>query len=217
MPRLPSVIPTLAVIQLRRDWQYGFIVSLMLLLRFEAAAQPIPLRYGQASSAAKSIFSLPIFVGEREGFFRRAGLNFKIIIPLPGGSDKMIDALHVLVAEDNEVNQILVRAALAGLGHSCDVVADGAAAVARVKACHYDLVLMDIQMPNVDGIEAARMIRALGGAVGRVPIIALTANAMVEDRQAYLEAGMDGHVAKPFEPIELARVIASVIAKSASR
>ncbi|HSQ14060.1 MAG TPA: ABC transporter substrate-binding protein [Candidatus Deferrimicrobium sp.] len=119
MPRLPSVISTGAGIQIRRQWQYVLIVALVLLLRLsvqaEAAAQSIPLRYGQAISAAKSIFSLPIFVGEREGFFRRAGLNFKIIIPIPGGSDKMIDALHDDTVDVTHVAvPFLIRAALNG-------------------------------------------------------------------------------------------------------
>ena len=101
------------------NWRYVFIVALILLLRLsvqsEAAAQSIPLRYGQAISAAKSIFSLPIFVGEREGFFRRAGLNFKIIIPIPGGSDKMIDALHDDTVDVTHVAvPFLIRAALNG-------------------------------------------------------------------------------------------------------
>ena len=71
----------------------------------------------------------------------------------------------------------------------------------------YDLVLMDIHMPNLDGMAAARRIRALDGDVARIPIIALTANAMVEDREAYLACGMDDHVAKPIEPAALARAI----------
>lgn len=78
-------------------------------------AQNIPLRYGQAASAARSIFSLPIFVGEREGFFRREGLNFKTIIPIPGGSDKMIDALHDDTVDITHVAvPFLIRAATNG-------------------------------------------------------------------------------------------------------
>lgn len=80
-----------------------------------ASAQTIPLRYGQAYSAARSIFSLPISVAEREGFFRREGLKFELIIPIPGGSDKMIDALHDDTVDVTHVaTPFLIRSALAG-------------------------------------------------------------------------------------------------------
>jgi ABC-type nitrate/sulfonate/bicarbonate transport system substrate-binding protein len=79
------------------------------------SAQAIPLRYGQAHSAARSIFSLPIAVAEREGFFRRAGLHFQVVIPIPGGSDKMIDALHDDTVDITHVaTAFLIRAALNG-------------------------------------------------------------------------------------------------------
>jgi len=83
--------------------------------------------------------------------------------------------------------------------------------LAKVQASSYDLVLMDIQMPNLDGLAAARAIRALDAPTSQIPIIALTANTMVEDRQTYLEAGMDDHVAKPIDVKRLARAIADVV------
>ena len=83
--------------------------------------------------------------------------------------------------------------------------------LAKVTASTYDLVLMDIQMPNLDGMAAARRIRALDSSVAHIPIIALTANAMVEDRDAYLEAGMNDHVSKPVEAKELAAAIARAL------
>ena len=80
-----------------------------------ASAQTIPLRYGQAYSAVRSIFSLPVSVAEREGFFRREGLNFRVVVPIPGGSDKMIDALHNDTCNVTHVSTpFLIRAALAG-------------------------------------------------------------------------------------------------------
>jgi ABC-type nitrate/sulfonate/bicarbonate transport system substrate-binding protein len=79
------------------------------------SAQTIPLRYGQAYSAMRSIFSLPVSVAEREGFFRREGLNFRVVVPIPGGSDKMIDALHDDTCDVTHVaTPFLIRAALAG-------------------------------------------------------------------------------------------------------
>ena len=80
----------------------------------------------------------------------------------------------------------------------------------------YDLVLMDMQMPEMDGEAAARAIRALGGAVSRVPIIALTANAMEDQREIYLSAGLDDHVAKPIDTRALATAIARAVARNAT-
>jgi ABC-type nitrate/sulfonate/bicarbonate transport system substrate-binding protein len=119
MPLAPLATPAQGRIHVHRSWKWRLIVAVILFLRgcvqSEIAAQSIPLRYGQAMSAAKSIFSLPIFVGEREGFFRREGLNFKIIIPIPGGSDKMIDALHDDTVDVTHVAvPFLIRAALNG-------------------------------------------------------------------------------------------------------
>jgi CheY-like chemotaxis protein len=107
--------------------------------------------------------------------------------------------LRVLVAEDNAVNQILIRALLAKLGHHHDIVADGAEALRQVQAARYDVVLMDVQMPHMDGIAATRAIRALPGDVARVPVVAMTANVMTEDRDACVAAGMTGFVGKPID------------------
>jgi CheY-like chemotaxis protein len=83
----------------------------------------------------------------------------------------------------------------------------------RIRATAYDLVLMDIQMPGLDGIEATRQIRALGGARASTPVVALTANAMVEERATYMAAGMDGHVAKPIELRALAHAISRAVGR----
>ena len=124
----------------------------------------------------------------------------------------MHEGLRILVAEDNEVNQLVISAMLAQLGHSYEIACDGLEVLAKVTAGTYDLVLMDIHMPNLDGLAAARRIRALDSSVAQIPIIALTANAMVEDREAYIEAGMDDHVSKPVESKEIAQAIARVLA-----
>ncbi|HSW03012.1 ATP-binding protein [Aquabacterium sp.] len=116
-------------------------------------------------------------------------------------------ALRILVAEDNGVNQILIKAMLDQQGHFSDVVADGIEVLRQVQAAQYDLVLMDIQMPEMDGQAAAQAIRALPGPLGRLPIIAMTANAMPEERKAYLAAGMNDHVTKPINPRLLAEAI----------
>ena len=120
-------------------------------------------------------------------------------------------ALRVLVAEDNPVNQLLMSAMLANMGHSADVVADGREALRQVQQSHYDLVLMDIQMPEMDGVAATRAIRRLPGAVGRVPIISVSANVFAEQRAAYLGAGMNDHVTKPIDQDRLAAAIAGAV------
>src|SRR5262249_8803134 len=124
------------------------------------------------------------------------------------------NSLSVLVAEDNEVNALLTRSLLARLGHRPDVVADGASAVdswlAAVGAgTPYDVVLMDLQMPVVDGIEATRPIRAHKSArMGpRTRIRALTANTRTEDREAAMEAGVDGYLIKPLDRDRLAETL----------
>jgi PAS domain S-box-containing protein len=122
--------------------------------------------------------------------------------------------LSVLVAEDNDINALLVQALLARMGHLVTVVADGAVAVNAVASAHtmnapYDLVLMDLHLPGMDGLEATRRIKALGETAGRVPIIALTANAFEEDRAACLAAGMSGFVVKPVDRQRLEAAIAA--------
>ena len=104
--------------------------------------------------------------------------------------------LRILLAEDNPVNQKVALRLLERMGHRVDAAWDGQQAVAAVEQTEYDLVLMDCQMPNMDGYAATRAIRRLER--GRqLPIVAMTANAMPDDRQRCLEAGMDGFLAKP--------------------
>jgi PAS domain S-box-containing protein len=105
--------------------------------------------------------------------------------------------LHILVAEDNAINRKLIALMLDALGHSCVFAEDGQQAVAKVTADDFDLVLMDVQMPVLDGVAAAKQIRALVGPVASIPIVAVTANAMTGDREKYLAAGMDNYVSKP--------------------
>jgi signal transduction histidine kinase/CheY-like chemotaxis protein/HPt (histidine-containing phosphotransfer) domain-containing protein len=122
--------------------------------------------------------------------------------------------LRVLVAEDNSVNQLFIKLMLGRLGHFVDVVANGAEAVEAVKRVPYDLILMDIQMPEMDGPTATKVIRQLDRPISRIPIIALTANAMLGQREEYLSAGMDDYVSKPIEPLLLLAAMARVTANS---
>lgn len=115
--------------------------------------------------------------------------------------------LRILLAEDNEVNQEIAVAFLKDAGHEVHVAANGELAVLAVRNAAYDMVLMDIQMPVMDGMAATRAIRALDGPAANVPIIALTANAMTGNREEYLAAGMNDYASKPFDPNELFRKI----------
>ncbi len=116
--------------------------------------------------------------------------------------------LRVLVAEDNPINQRVVLRQLEHLGYRADMAGNGREVLEAVARRTYDVVLMDIQMPEIDGVEAARRIVAQRGAGGLPRIVAMTANAMPGDRELYLAAGMDGYLAKPIELSGLADVLA---------
>jgi two-component system, sensor histidine kinase and response regulator len=111
------------------------------------------------------------------------------------------------VAEDNLVNQRVVLGPLAKLGHHADSVRNGLEAVQAVENGRYDLVIMDCQMPELDGFEATRRIRRLSGPSHTIPIIALTANAMQGDREQCLEVGMNDYVSKPVDVGRLAAAL----------
>jgi CheY-like chemotaxis protein len=127
--------------------------------------------------------------------------------------------LSILVAEDNEINALLMRSLLARLGHHVVITTNGEAALeswlsAKSAGAPYDLVLMDIQMPRLDGIETTRQIRAReAGQPGlHTPILALTANTLIEDRYACFEAGMDGFLIKPLDREKLTEALAALAA-----
>ncbi len=213
-----------------RDTGIGIAAGALptLFERFIQADSGIARRYGGSGLGLAISRGLVDLMGGRIDVETEVGRGstFRVVLALQRGhslrfvvADTLMDAagdmsegLRILVAEDNEVNQLVISAMLAHLGHSCEMACDGLEVVAKVTASTYDLVLMDIQMPHLDGLAAARRIRALDTSAARIPIIALTANAMVEDRDAYIEAGMDDHVSKPVEAKELARAIARVLA-----
>ena len=124
---------------------------------------------------------------------------------------------RVLLVEDNALNREISREILSGAGFLVEEADDGDVAVEKVRRSapgHYDLILMDVQMPRMDGYEATRRIRALPDPqLSHIPILAVTANAFAEDRQAALEAGMDGHIAKPVSVQALELAIARLLSR----
>ena len=118
------------------------------------------------------------------------------------------ESLDILLADDNPVNTKIAKTMLEKAGHRIDSVADGAAALDAINQKRYDLVLMDVQMPVMDGLEATRRIRSLSDPdARRLPIVAVTANAMSGDDHLCLNAGMDDYVTKP---IDHARLLSKV-------
>lgn len=115
---------------------------------------------------------------------------------------------RVLLAADNPVNRLLAKALLQRGGYEVETAENGRLAVEAVTRGQYDVVLMDVHMPEMDGIEAARQIRELDSQRRETPIVAMTANAMEEDRQRCIAAGMNDYIAKPIDEAELLRILA---------
>ncbi|MBP8246891.1 MAG: PAS domain S-box protein [Phenylobacterium sp.] len=126
--------------------------------------------------------------------------------------EPVLEGLRILVVEDNSTNRMIATKLLENLGASVETAADGLLGVEAAARGGFDLILMDVQMPGIDGLEACRRIRALGGAVAQTPIVALTANVLSHQHQSYLEAGMDGVVGKPISPAALLTEIARLSA-----
>lgn len=122
---------------------------------------------------------------------------------LPAVSEPATRPARVLVAEDNQTNQLLMRTTLTRLGHRADMVGNGLEAIEAVLQRPYDLVLMDVMMPEMDGVEATRRIRALDPPISRIPILGLTAHASPESHADFLAAGMDDVLTKPINKISL--------------
>jgi CheY-like chemotaxis protein len=156
------------------------------------------------------------------------GSRFVVALPLPGcvAPVSMAPGVpvareggvrgRVLLVEDNAVNAMVAEAMLSRAGAQVEVVHDGTQAIERARATRFDLILMDCQMPGIDGFEATRAIRADERRAGLAPapIVALTANALEGDRQRSLAAGMDDHLAKPFREDDLAGVLRSYVERA---
>jgi CheY-like chemotaxis protein len=116
-------------------------------------------------------------------------------------------AAHILVVDDNATNRMVAQSLVEMFDCTSESAEDGEEAVEAAQTGRFDLILMDIRMPRMDGVAATRAIRALPGRIGAVPIIALTANADPEDAESYLAAGMNGVVEKPMKPEHLLQAL----------
>ena len=182
-----------------------------LFRRFSQADASVSRDFGGTGLGLAISKSLVELMGGSIGFDSVVGQGstFWFEVPLPvvqpdlrAEEERALPAVatarRLLLAEDVPLNQDLASLILRRAGHVVDIVGDGAEAVAAVRANGYDLVLMDVQMPGVDGLTATRQIRALAGPAGRVPIVALTANVLAQQVAELRAVGMDGHVGKPF-------------------
>ena len=125
-----------------------------------------------------------------------------------GGRNTATRKLSILVAEDSETSQLVARHILESLGHGVTIAPDGRQALAAVQSAEFDLVLMDGHMPHMNGLDATKAIRALGGKYARLPIYGLSANVLGADREKAEAAGMNGYLTKPIRKPELAEVVA---------
>ncbi len=183
--------------------------------------------YGRACGSPAEASSAITFVSKpvrradlRAALLRALGLSSGPAAAAATGSQPLEDGpgppLRILLAEDNLVNQHLARKLLQRRGHDVAVAADGHEAVALFDQQPFDVVLMDVQMPGMDGFEATAAIRARQAETGRrVPVIALTAHAMKGDEERCLQAGMDGYVSKPIKPESLFAAIDAALAEGA--
>ncbi len=187
----------------------------LLFRKFTQADSSITRRYDGTGLGLAISRELTQALGGRIGVDSTPGEGstfcFSVVCP-PGDPSKVsrtnardegadeLSKLKILVAEDNAVNQLVIRAILERAGHTVDIVGNGIEAVSAVVGQSNDVVLMDVQMPEMDGVSATRKIRSLEGPAKTIPIVALTANAMKGDREKFIDAGMDDYVSKPIDP-----------------
>ena len=129
------------------------------------------------------------------------------VAPAEAAPEAVGEGVRILLAEDNAINALLTRTLLEAEGHSVETVEDGVLAVEAMKTSRFDLIFMDMRMPNMDGLEATRKIRALPNVPANLPIIALTANAFDDDRNACFDSGMNDFMTKPVSAEELSDMV----------
>ncbi len=168
----------------------------------------------EAREAGVTAFcSKPIFMSELRNVLSKPFLHKEEVVEEAPKID--FSGKHILLAEDNEMNQMIAEAILTESGFTLDIASDGVEAVEMMRNAPsgtYDVILMDIQMPRMDGYEAAKRIRALEDKEkASVPIIAVTANAFEEDRKQALEAGMNSHLSKPYDIPKMLETLGEIL------
>lgn len=192
-----------------------------LFRRFQQGDESTARRFGGAGLGLAITRTLAELLGGKVGFTSREGQGsvfwLEISTPVADAPSVGVEdgagclaGLSILVVEDNPTNRLVATRILEGLGAAVETAEDGLLGVAAAQLRPYDLILMDVQMPRMDGIEATRQIRALAGPLGRTPIIGLTANALSHQHRDYLAAGMNGVAVKPISPAALLGEIARV-------
>jgi PAS domain S-box-containing protein len=195
-----------------------------LFLRFSQIDGTMQRHFGGTGLGLAICKSLVDLMGGEIGVASAVGRGstFWFSVSLPRAADAVVaetlpdrlapsdgtDPAYVLVVEDLELNQEIARSSLEAAGHTVDVVDSGEAAIEAVRSANYDVVLMDVQMAGVDGLEATRRIRALKGRAERLPIIAMTAAVLPEQIREFKDAGMNDHIGKPFRRADLYAMIA---------
>ncbi|MCC8108462.1 MAG: response regulator, partial [Planctomycetes bacterium] len=192
--------------------------AVLVITSYPAAAEELP-RPNPGTTydllLVKPLWRMQLYHGLNQAY--RAGKrqqrsSTRLVSQTPKKDDETTigDGIRVLLAEDNIVNQKVAKGILVKYGYNVDIVGNGREAVEKVTQESYDVVLMDCQMPEMDGFEATRTIREMETKKGdgsHLAIIALTASAMIGDRENCIRAGMDSHVAKPINPTELVQTI----------
>jgi PAS domain S-box-containing protein len=213
---MPDVDGLMLAREIRRDARFAGANLIMLTSAPLAEMRQRARQAGFAACLSKPVKQSDLFDLILTTLNPPARAQQESVSDAPGRAARPPKTLHILVAEDNPTNQKLVVALLEQQGHRVALATDGKQALARAAGQDFDLILMDVQMPELSGLEASAVIRERELGTGRhVPIVALTAHAMTGDRERCLAAGMDGYVSKPLRPDELFAAIASVLAPPA--